>query len=64
MVGAAPFTVSAFVNNLGASVRRGMVGVNREATFKRQPVAIAPSELAIGPIQIGAVPVGGQYPIL
>jgi len=37
-----------------------MVVFDREASFGRQPVAIAPDELPGGPIKIGAVSIGNQ----
>jgi hypothetical protein len=32
-----------------------MIGVNCEATFSSQSIAVAPIESAVGPIHIGAV---------
>jgi hypothetical protein len=54
----APFTISAFVKDLSASVRRWMVRANRYAAFERQPVPVAPSELTAGPVKICTVLIG------
>ena len=55
-----PLSVLAFVEELCAGVGPGMIAVNRKAPFGRNSVAIAPSETAIGPVQIGSVLVGNQ----
>lgn len=51
----APFGVLAGVEELGTDVGSGMIGVNCEATFSSQSIAVAPIESAVGPIHIGAV---------
>ena len=56
--GRAPFAVLAFVETLNTGVRFRMVRANLDGPFERQPVAIAPGEVAARrPIKIGAVPV-------
>ena len=60
-IGGAPLAVLALVEDFGTGVGRGMVVADCEAPFGRYPVAIAPSELAIGPIQIATVSIGNQY---
>jgi len=38
-----------------------MVGANGDATFERHTIAVAPSEISTGPIEVRAVPVGKKY---
>ena len=52
---ATPFGILVGVEQLDASIRPWMIGVNCEAAFRRQSIAVAPVEIALRPIQIYAV---------
>ena len=56
----AEFVVLALIIKLAAHVRRRMVGADLHSTFQCRPIAIAPGELTVGPIQIEAVAVRKQ----
>ena len=52
-----PLGILALVEELGASIRTGVVIVNRDAALGRDSVAVARGELVIGPVEVAAVPV-------
>src|SRR5580698_21474 len=59
--GSAPFSVLAFVVGLEGDIGYRMIGVNRERSFKRKFIAIAPVERrAAFPVEVRAVSVADQ----
>ena len=54
----APLRVFALIKELGTRVRCGVTSVNREPLFDLHAIAVAPREVAAGPIEVGTVFVG------
>jgi hypothetical protein len=52
-----PLGIRAFVQEFHARVGGRMVGTNGNTPLNRNSIAISPFETAVGPIEIGAIPV-------
>src|SRR6266568_4773362 len=56
----APFSVLACVVGLEGNIGYGMVGMERNRSFEGEFIAIAPGELAVLPVEVGAISVSNQ----